>query len=346
MAMTNFETKQLNQPDLPFENNADPVAVQPLPPDEQFWEKYSRNFEFPLSSFGSIAAHVMVVGLFLLFVKFMNSDRDKVSPPIRAMVVGDGEAKGDGTSGSGGGNPNEASQSEPMEPVPPVPEEQLKEIQSNVVEWAPDLKLDPETVKMLANSPEFDKFKQLNDDLRKRLLEGLKRDKGKGNQLGKGNDGSEGTGQTGKGDAETAGERSLRWDLIFQDYKRGSEYLEQIAELKGKIIYPLPPNWERCVVLSDFRPGAKGQETDLKSITEMYYICSDPRQVDVIVDALEMKQAPPYYVLLLPKEVEDHLSALETSFKNRKSSEIRQTTFKFVKRDGKLVPIVVRQTYR
>ena len=37
-----------------------------IPPDEEFWEKYSPHYEFPLSTVGSIALHIAGLVLFLV----------------------------------------------------------------------------------------------------------------------------------------------------------------------------------------------------------------------------------------------------------------------------------------
>src|SRR5262249_57386563 len=78
------------------------------PPDEQFWEKYSPHYEFPLSSVGSVAMHIGALVLFLgaLWMLSRMTISDKTPVPMRAMVVGD-EGDGEGKAGSGGGTPKE-----------------------------------------------------------------------------------------------------------------------------------------------------------------------------------------------------------------------------------------------
>src|ERR1700733_11406826 len=50
----------------PTNNTVVPAAKQRVPPEEQFWERYSPHHEAPLSGIGSFAAHFLVGGFLVL----------------------------------------------------------------------------------------------------------------------------------------------------------------------------------------------------------------------------------------------------------------------------------------
>ena len=325
--------------------SASPLSVRPEPPEEQFWEKYSGNSEFPLATLGSGAAHIALVLLFIYIIG-MESDRtSKVSPPIRALVVGEGGmGEGDGSVGSGGGDPREAANPtrDPSDPVPPIPDAEFREVSPTIVEWAPDLKDNPDMIKAIAQSPEFDKLKKMNDDLRKKLLEGVNGSKGKGSNSGTGNTGDEGSGSTGKGTGNSTGERTLRWTLKF-DTNSGQDYLDQLTAMQAKIIMPQPPGWRSANLIKDLTKPNNGESIDVSSIREMHFIDDRNESVLSVSEALGLKFRPPYFIAVFPKDIEDQLAAREAAYRNRDPKTVASTTFRIIVRDGKPTITVVEQ---
>src|SRR5437868_11522998 len=69
-----------------------------VPPDEQFWKRYSPHYEFPLSSVSSFALHLLVVGLAALLCMLPIFNRED-KPMELEEVTWD-------TAGGGGGSPS------------------------------------------------------------------------------------------------------------------------------------------------------------------------------------------------------------------------------------------------
>jgi len=102
-------------------------APAPLaPPDERFWEKYSPHYEFPLSSFGSLALHVAAVVVFIgaLWLLAQLTVSDKTAVPMTELAVA---GPGSDITPPGGGELIEGVRNErPKERV--VPNAKLGEI--------------------------------------------------------------------------------------------------------------------------------------------------------------------------------------------------------------------------
>src|SRR5689334_1487060 len=92
-------------------------AGKPLlvPPEEQFWKRYSPHHEFPLSSATSVALHIIAIGLLLLVaILFWTSKKDTSDVPELIPVVAEtghdtkGEQTGGGRSGGTRGEDTES----------------------------------------------------------------------------------------------------------------------------------------------------------------------------------------------------------------------------------------------
>src|SRR5262249_51852582 len=157
--------------------------------------KYSPHFEFPLSTVGSIAVHIVVFGLFVIYIAKLLRFDDKTPVPIRPMaVLGDLADGGEGAPGSGGGHKEAGDQTEPTDPRPYVPDIKLEDAKPFIASWAPELANDPETVKVITQMPNFDPLRRLNDEIHKRPSAGEAGSKTGGNQPGTGKTGDKGTG--------------------------------------------------------------------------------------------------------------------------------------------------------
>src|SRR5437763_15439979 len=79
-----------------------------VPPEEQFWQRYSPHHEFPLSTTTSVVLHALIFGLLVLlaYVLFVPDDSQKQPPKVDVKVVpGEVGVKPLPGPGSGGGNP-------------------------------------------------------------------------------------------------------------------------------------------------------------------------------------------------------------------------------------------------
>src|SRR5437763_1278525 len=122
-------------PPQPSPNSQSPTAqlepepLPPGPPEEEFWDKYSKHLEFPLSAFAAIFLHVLV-GALLIFihVRLMNQCDDKSSVPLVFVEPGGMDDEGLGSAGSGGDEsdlkptPDPFKQTDPTPIIPNIPD--------------------------------------------------------------------------------------------------------------------------------------------------------------------------------------------------------------------------------
>ena len=82
----------------PAPQPSDDPEVVPIPPDEEFWEKYNRRFEFPFSTVGAVLLHVAVACLLVvLWAKMRDSAPDKEAVPV---VISPVDGIGEGSPGA------------------------------------------------------------------------------------------------------------------------------------------------------------------------------------------------------------------------------------------------------
>jgi len=312
-----------------------PASPGPIaPPDEQFWEKYSPHYEFPLSSVGSVLMNVGILAVFLisLWLLARSSMSDKVAPPIRALNVAMGDAEaGIGSRGSGGGEPKEnVDVPIPTEPSQPVPEAVLKDVKDENKKWLPVVPDAPDAPKV-EDLPAVKNLAKLNDDIRKKLQPGAGGGPGSGTQGGKGDTGEPGTENGGKGDASSSASRTLRWVIDFKT-KDAADYRAQLLPCKAILAFPYPDKSLKAFKdLGAARPTAT--PFDKKEIPGIYFIDED--NAGAMARELGLDFRPTYFICFFPKDIEDDLAAKEYEYRLRKESEIFSTTFSIVIRDGK-----------
>src|SRR4051812_35770950 len=86
-------------------NNVPPGSPRPVvPPEEQFWKRYSPQHEFPLSGVIAVTLYglLAVAGFVLILVVFPYLFPNEDPLPIEAVAM---EGGGGGTGGTGEGNP-------------------------------------------------------------------------------------------------------------------------------------------------------------------------------------------------------------------------------------------------
>ena len=328
--------------------NPSPKAA-PAPPDERFWQKWSPHHEFPLSTLASIAIHIVVIGLFLIYIaKLMKFGDDKSAVPIRVMSV---LSDSDGTlggPGSGGGDPKETVETrpDPTDPKPFIPDTRLAAVQPVLASWAPELAQNPDEVRTVANLPNLDKLGKINDELRKQLAKGVTGGAGKGPESGKGDLNQKGKADGGPGDANSTARRTLRWTIQFST-TGGRDYLDQLQALKATLLIPQPPNFNKANIIRDLSKANRGEPIDDVSTIKMMFFVDDRRDsVMDVADALELGFRPPHFIAFFPKDIEEELAKKERTFHNRNANEIISTTFRVLVRDGKYTITVTDQAVK
>ncbi|MCE9532599.1 MAG: hypothetical protein K8T89_15990 [Planctomycetes bacterium] len=308
-------------------------STEPLPPEAKFWRKYSPNRELSLAAVASGVVHVLGVVLVIVVISRLMKQEETPPVPIRGMVVKPDRPGGLGSTGGGGGDPMTEVKDDlvPQNSQRAIPEAELKREVVAAKAWLPEM--NKEAVEKIVQSPGYESFKELNDDLKKRLAKGLG-GTGKGNDTGMGDTGTGKGGSGGINDATTSGSRSLRWQIVFKT-ANGADYLKQLAAFNAKIVIPEPPDWKQNRLFETItfpNPGKPLLSAD--SLPEMRFIDADKGSAARIARALGLNIDPPYFAAFFPKDMENKMAAMEKSFRNRKEDQIYSTTFQVLERNG------------
>jgi hypothetical protein len=319
---------------------AQPKQEQDLiPPEEQFWVRYSPQHEFPLSNVISIALHVVVLVLIALLAwQLAPKGVHKVEVEAIRLAGGGGRADGvpEGKPGSGPA-PVEAGGTETNPEATPSAEEiqrpDLEKRAPKVADNNPNATraFDPTA---LPNSKAFD---SLNANLRLKLQAGLapqgRGGEGSGGGQGKGVGTSTGDG-TGTGKGATLSQREkrmVRWTMMFNT-NNGPDYLTQLAGLGAILAIPVneddsKPDY-RLVHDLKAKPAELKQE-DLSKMDRIYWIENKPQSVRDIMSALGLSIHPSHFVAFMPKELEDKLQEMEKQAARGKPEDaIKETKFR------------------
>jgi hypothetical protein len=330
------------------ETGAEEAEASEGPPEEEFWDKYNRRMEFPLSTVAAVFLHVLVGALLVyILVGLMDSGEDRSNPPLQLMQVGGLDDAGEGSAGSGGQpDPDIVRDVDPFkaaQAVLPTPEA-LKEAKENLQKFVMD---DP-SGKLPISAPNAAAYSQLDESLRKKLL-GVGAQKGEGNQPGKGFDGTSGAGPGGTG-ADSTRARGLRWVLRFRVAPGGNDYLDQLKAMGAEILVPLTSDKD-CLIVPDLsaKTPRVATDADFKRLAGKIQF-SDNRKpmVREVLDALGIKVAvqPKAFWAFFPKEVEEDLARKEKAYRNRRAEDIEETVFRVTIRGGSYEVVVDDQVIK
>jgi hypothetical protein len=337
-----------------------------IPPDEQFWKRYSPHGEAPLSVSGSLALHVLIGGGLLLAGIYLAAllykpDRSLPVEPVRLKIEGGGGGRPDGhekgVKGGGmvedtGGEVDKELQQAGVDDAPRKPA--LEPVERKQIEKV----YDSSSTRYISESTtaQAKKFAGLEQKIRSRLAL-ADRPAGKG-MGGPGTGGGKGTGE-GKGEGPGKGEgkatlskrekRMLRWHMIFTA-NSGPEYLLQLRGLGAILAFPVGegPDPEYKVV-RELRPGAPLLDEDVSKIQRIYWIDDKPRSVVDILNALRLKlpRTPGRFVAFMPEKLEEGLFKMEKRYVEQilrtkfDEDKIDETRFRVVFKNGRYQPEII-----
>ena len=312
---------------------------QLVPPDEQFWQRYSPHYEFPLSGVSSFALHLLGVGLaaLLFMIPSFGGDRapmelDEVSWDAGGgggSPTGIGDNRGDGASG--------ASEDQKLPDPKTRFEDKVKDPDLTVTQ-GPALTLpelsDPDVARLIEQTNQaVQSIKDLPKTTANAMREGLAAGKGKG---GPGKGGGEGTGSgTGTGDASGPGtgkiskriQRMLRWTMAFNT-RDGRDYAAQLRSLGAILAVEQPDDPQKGMVYKELTNPAKGEVQELNSIKRIWWIDDKAESVEALSRALGIRPVPKRFIAFLPQELEEKLLRLELNYAGgKKEEEIKETVF-------------------
>jgi hypothetical protein len=310
--------------------------------EEDFWDKYSPHFEFPLANVASIVIHIVVFGLFLLYISNQLKFDAKTPPRIVGIDI-DPSSQGTGTGKAGSGGGQEEAREDnvtPMNEQQVAPQIDLERSMVQARSWAPELAQDPRALEAVAQSPNKKKLDQLGDALKRRLL-GLGDKTGAGGGEGTGTSGQTGTGAGGLGDSASSARRSARWILLFRT-ENGRDYLAQLGSLQAHILVPKGNKYLYWTDLTNLGNPKEILEKDIPN-DRMTFIDNSADSVPKVVSALGLDFKSDVFIALIPKDVENDLAAKERAYRNRTEDQIKETTFRVLVRGGKYTVTVVDQ---
>jgi hypothetical protein len=297
-----------------------PESAEP-PGEEQFWKKYNARFECPIGSAVSVLAHVLIAAVLVFgFLGLMAGNRDR--SPVSIIPIEDGDT-GNGRPGEDGqfqqlGGTNAKSSAETPPDLKPVKDELERQFRE-------DLGADASIPDDLAKA-----YKDLDDDLRKKLLGGK---------------GGAGPGPGGTG-ADSTRARGLRWVLRFGT-KSGRDYLNQLKALKAVVMVPVPPENKRMLIIRDpGNPRADEFATDADIAAQadkMQFQDARKDSNEALAEALRLPYTPAAFWAFFPKELEDEMARLEVAFGNKRAEDIRETIFQVIVTGGEARLKVVGQ---
>lgn len=330
-----------------------PAAGRPLlPPEEQFWQRYSPRLEFPLSALGSAIVHVAALVLLLLVASYLLVDNRPIEVEPIALI----EGGGGGLTGGLGSNPGVGTtppeelvnpESKDTE-VPPYIGPKLSELPRPKVDPAQfaEFKDDPDSKRLIENGTQaLPSLAKLQKEARSRLMEGLLAGQG---DSGKGRDGGKDTGRD-KGQGPGIGEgtagsdlrkkRVLRWTMMF-DTRDGYDYVRQLAAL-GAILGVPQPDGSYVILRNLLQKPAQGMVEDLTKINRIFWVDDRADSLRMLAQALGLERVPDHVVAFFPKEFEAELTRKEFQYHRKPEHLIQETRFRVIRRGAGWEAVVI-----
>jgi hypothetical protein len=335
-------------------NKSPSASKSPVPPEEQFWQRYSPHYEFPLSSVTSFAIHALCLVLLFFLGKYIFdrlSEQKKPLQELGVVVAGGGGGNPEGVGPGPGGEITEPQPAEdtgdkpPQEATPTKPDTKRENLNPSVplVQALPETK-DESVRELIQNAGDAVRAQAR---ISKDAQEKLRRSIGYG-QGGPGSDGGKdrgrdtGTGnKTGPGTGNERYERTLRWVMIFDTFS-GDDYARQLAGLGAIIAIPRENNQYAIIHDLNQRP-ARPREEDIEQIKRIYWVDEKRESITPLCMTLGIKPVPDHVVAFFPESLERKLLKLELDYKGRTEDQIYETRFKVRKTAGGYEPVVIEQ---
>jgi hypothetical protein len=330
---------------------------EPTPPPEEFWDKYSPRYELPISTVASIAVHVLMVGLLVLYL-LGSFDRSKRPPMEIGMAEGnpDGDDREEGAAGGGGSErQDKIEKRDPTNtPLPKLDQIQFNQVKEQAKNLLPQMSDDADLDDLLNTPVAADKFKDLQDAAAAAMARNLNRPGPKeGEGTGTGKKGT-GPGAGPQGDPNSRAKQLIRWTIRFETYgadvkARGDDYLRQLAGLGAWIALPLGNDPNRVTLYKDLaaRPlrGEVMKIDDLEG--RIFFTDNRPESLEQVALAMGLGEPPAGMRAMFPFEIEDQMRTLEKQRLGRRNlNDVQQTYFRPFFQGGKWALRVEDQTYR
>lgn len=340
--------------DTAVASSTKPAPRKPLvPPEEQFWKRYSPHYEFPLSVFSSILLHTLTFGgvflLILIGLRFLRQDEPLPTDAINVSSGGGGNPKGIGNEPGDGAiptGPETAQKEQPPKPrTTPIEKQELNTLQRPPVPLTEPNNQDPTRavdVDISFSSKALDAVSQkLREQMMQLQFAGQGQEgKGKGGGAGQGE--GPGTGNAsgiGDGKISTRQRRNNRWTLIFNT-QDGQDYARQLTALGA--ILAIKDSSGRFTVYRDLRTRpVQGEIEDVGLLNRIFWIDDKPSSVSSLCGALGISPVPGHIYAFFPQELEKQLLNKELAAFRGNEEDIEETYFRVSRRGASYEPELV-----
>ena len=291
--------------------------------DSSWWRRYSRHGEFFWSAGMAVLFHGFLVVL-VLVLSIQVIQHDPTPPAADVLVYAEDEAaRGTGDEETPGDQPMAKANDEPQ---PKPDEREMTKIEK--VDAPTPVKIDVATVDTGTEIKEAVDAAQAAQNAVKNARDQLS----KNLQKNRGGGGSK--------DASSPGARAARW-ILRHHFRDSADYMRQVEGLGATVAFPTSHEKWRYFDRPSSERGT-GKVRDLSSESRLYWMCEE-RETAVLVANFFGITPTPYFVLFLPKALEDRMMQMEKDYKGLEEDEIRSTTFECFDDGGKYDVKVVRQ---
>jgi len=340
------------------------TSLEPAPPRDSVWTKYSPNHEFPLAGVTSFVLHGLVIAGVLLFglaLQVRWHGEATKSPKLDVALVQ--AAEGDGS--TSGGSPAPGTPGQPVERVEPVaPSKSPFELTAtpNLDAFpSPNLESKIDVPVIPSTSPATDlknAFANINKNLKASA-------EPKSNQTPKGSGAGGGQGGGGKGTGKGSGEGpgnsvggypssstapraailAARWRFDPQGSPR--DHVNKL--MAAGIIVGFQDQAGSFSLIHDLkqRPVTYHREPMDNYKDTVKWFSQNPSMVVAVARELQITKIQPlHFVLLLPKDREQKFADVELKFaqdRNRDMQHVKATWFDFRPVGGSFEPVVLGQ---
>jgi hypothetical protein len=327
-----------------------------IPPDEKFWQRYSPNHEFPISSVSSALIHLFVLGVLILGARSLANWDSPVD--VDALVIGGGGGRPEGQDGPATGkfakreDVKDVVDSDVPRSTPLVRGEQLKDVDKIPAKTVQA----PDTKRLINEDLETGnkKLSALGEKVRDRLnamqlgvASKGKGGSGEGGGLGKGKGPGEGDSfGPGKGTINRRQERQKRWTMIF-NIRDPEDYARQLQAMGAVLAVPGRTEGEYLVIENLTQRPVVAKPKTVSDINRMFWIDDKPDAVEPLFRVLGYEPIPSYFVAFFPEELERELLKKELAYQSLSEDKIEDTRFQIRRSTfGSYEPVVIKQTKR
>jgi hypothetical protein len=348
----------------PSTRESSPSSAGPrgrVPPDERFWKRRSPHGELPLSATGSVALHVLVIGLLLLGGAYLTGLFFKPTgtlpiEPVRLGGGGSSPQKGVEGQEPDAEEKREAAEGE-KDPAavdepparPPLTRPKLQELKRDYrdIDYRWFRKNDTDNARI---------WGELKAGARRKLSRGLDPVRGQGGSAdggkgpGIGPDNGEGRGPGGsKATLTQRQKRMLRWHMHFPA-RRTADYLNQLAGLGAILAIPTTNdrNPDYLVVRNLRSRPARANPEDVSKIRRIFWTDINPDSVAEVMRELGLPGQPNHFAAFMPVQLENKLFELEKTYYRSKyrrkvfnEDDIYETRFRVVLGRRGFEPVLV-----